>query len=490
MDTPHRPDTDTTRPAPARRKRPRRLVAGLAALLISVLAPATVAPAAVGQTAEDETHTLTVKILDHNGETPCLGCVPAAVDAYNDTWDRDNPHGNTYYRIPGYATSDTATRSVEVVTGVYTLIGNLYKTADHADRTSVTYLIEVEVPVEGDTTVVLDAREAVLMEPPTVPKTDAQVRGHTFTLSKEGSFWDDNSWADYGEYLDGTNYASLKDFDLYITPFPEPTLMRLVLVDNWIMAEPQEMRPDPYDSSGTQLYSDTPAYMYHVPRVYTAGFDAGTLEQPYTSDDFTTVPTHYHSDYDDALIGTISKAFSTHHLGGRAEVVMFRPGKVLQHYLASDEVVWRKSDWIHRDETAQPLRARTYEAFPAAGAGTVQPVQDRHSGPVRVAVSDTDGPYTDLWKSNSQSDPYLTPYVPPGMLRGGEHGERFRPTFCLNDNAGGIRFYSACPNLGTWQMQNADTGQILLPDLTQLVPVFTAREEGDLPPRAAYRCRP
>lgn len=413
-------------------------------------------------------HTLTIEVLDHNGQPPCEGCI-----GYFDVWD-DTPSPAEeaagtrvrprYYNLIGKE-GQPGVYSKVVPPGVYSIFTVLDDLPDGADVTRMDHLIELEVTVEGDTTVTLDAREAVRMDPPEVPHADVQVRAHVFSFCHNQP--PEDVFACYPSFdVSGNEWVSDNGVgrEVYVTPFGS-SKETTYLLDRWILAEPQPLEPVPNMTVNQRMYSPTPDYLYNIAMLYDQGVTAQDLSgRSFTAEDFVAVPASYHADQPGALIGTTWDVRPAGRGTNAESQVFFEPGEVTEYYLASDRLIWQRSDWLRfvpePGMSEASLVMSRADAFLTSEAGTVRETEQRFSAPHQHGMPETASPQ--FWELAGSDDFILWPgtVLPADMSRGGD-GSEFTPPFHHVWNLAQAGLGSATgPNAfdTSWRMWNTDTG--------------------------------
>lgn len=424
-------------------------------------------------------HTLTVDVLDHTGAPACGRCtLPMLV--LQDSFDPAAPIG-----LPEYWLSTSGGRATaEVPPGVYTVLTQVRD----ADRTRLTHLIELEVKVEGDTAITLDAREGVRLIAPEVPRSRVQARTFVHSLCREKPVGGNFCFVGL-DRSGNVDLGTRTPYDVYVTPTGAGELARLYLWERWTLAQPRELEETPHDPT-RHLFSEAPAYVYQVPLLYDEGIPADLGDRDFSRRDFVQVPVRYHADRPETLIVIGTHAHPVYGGAFATPWVTYRPGKVAEYYLADDRFFWLRADWqryVPTPESPQNrIIMRTTDAFPEAEAGSRRPEERRFEGPLIHGVAEASEQYRELIGRDDRFDVPDETVIPATMARGGAENDQFFPPFCVTGNSGLHRY--ACPGAGnafgtTWRMWNEDTGEELDLDTVWFRPAF----DGLAAEKATYR---
>lgn len=486
------------------RSRRGRLTTLLMALLASLVLGVVLLPAGPAVGGEADWPTLTIKVLDHNGQAPCDDCT-FNVSVYQDTYegtgrwvDRERYGMNAMW----FGIQD-GVASGKVPPGTYFLWTYFYDAPTETGSSRLDYLIEVDVVVEDDTEVTLDARDAMLMARPEVPDSEVQVRSRVLSFCHRqvvsGFYACDVSLDSSGNEYAG-KWRTPKD--VYMTPFPASQLQGTYVVDRWILAEPQPLEPvpnqiDPRDTP--RNYSPTPEHMYHVSLLYDQGVSVADLsERTLTADRFTEVPVSYHADKPGTLIRYVERVEAAYGGVVPEPQVFFEPGEVTHHYLADDRLAWALADALYYEpvpdaesesEYHRKLLMTGWDAFPLDEAGTRRKTEHHFSAPHRHGMVDANPRFWEVARNNGFAIETLwpSPRINALMARGGFEGSEFVVPFSHAWNSGvqqrGNIMGTAAFDT-SWRMWNADTGiELVNGDTTDSLPVF----QGLVPSQATYR---
>lgn len=470
-----------------------RLTALLASLLVGLVLLPT-APAAgdhIWNQPHEDWNELTINIIDHNGQLACDGCAET-VNIFEDTSQRGN-NG-----LVGFAVNN-GVASGRVPDGIYSIFATNVYDRPSLDHSRMSTLVELEVVVEDDTTITLDARDAVLMTQPEVPESDVQVRAHVFSLCHEESLIGNQACS---VALDGSGneYSYKSKVDCYITPFPASELKDTYLLERWILAEPQPLEPVP-NLEKQRNYSPTPEYLYNIQLNYEDGVSAADLSDPsertFTAGQFVEVPVHYHADKPGTLIETQEVAKAPY--GGTQAMphIFFEPGKVTTYYLASDRLLWERDDSLYypteRVVRGGPLFMYAFDAFPLDEAGSRRETEHHFQAPHRHGAVEANPRFWEVFRSAGFPlwSVENNAVIPATMIRGGADGNEFlAPAFhAWNSGLHSLGPYDNELFDTSWRMWNTDTGTELNLSREDLrgggsLPMFFGGLE---PGRATYR---
>ncbi|MGW3811472.1 S8 family serine peptidase [Micromonospora sp. NPDC005113] len=397
---------------------------------------------------------VTIKVLDSAGNP----YDPAAVVLIQDTYDSENPLGQPVYFLP----TENGLATAKVPAGSYTLMTNVAE-ADPAtgDVARYSLIMTPGVAIEEDAAFTLDAAKTVPVEQPTVPR-DVAVRSHVGNLKREtpaiagGGFnW---SWQDFT--------ASQNRLTVSVSPSPPPQLGLVTLSDYWLLAQPKPLKAM---SAFPGVYSDTPAYSYHLAFGYPNGIP-DRMKHAVERRDLVEVPTRYHAEDPAAVVNLSELAVPSHfdqylypfpHLA-------IRPGEVTQYYLADGRWFWLRDVqmFTHPEQPNDAsITMNSTDRFLDLQAGARRAVEDWFEAPLHVGAVEIRDEFLDYYQGN----PFYERRSAT-LARGGPDGNEFVPANELVDNASG---HSTSNGRGgvwagdawaTWRMWNAGTGAELEPD--------------------------
>ncbi|MGW1786127.1 S8 family peptidase [Streptomyces sp. NPDC002143] len=403
------------------------------------------------------TRTLTVNVLDSQGAP-----ADALVTAVHNDYDRQNPIGNPAYS----ARTENGVATLVVPEGIYTPAVVLSETASDGSRRS-SVLVKTEADVRSDATVTLDARETVLLDKPATPRP-ADARAHSGSVDIDYPV----TLASYPEpvpvrytvsWMD--HFKTGKASPVYVSPADPGKLTKVRLVDYWILAEPKPLMPM---QSYPDVYSDTPAYSYHLPYVYPNGIPA-ELRRNVTGKDLVAVPNSYHAEVPDSIVA-ISEAVVPRP-GFFFPYLAFKPGDVTQYYLADDRF------WLNRlasltapqaDGSSRGLSFVSGDLFRRSEAGSRRAKERWFEAPLTVGTVDVRHDFLDYYTGE---DGFFTERSAT-LARGGADGDEFVPaTEMLGNSPGqstGLVYGGIGPSngssFGSWRMWNVDAGTELAAD--------------------------
>lgn len=400
-------------------------------------------------------HTLTIEVLDSNGDpigTPAVGDTEVHVD--HDTYDPSAPVGSPSYV---FSTSE-GVASGHLPTGIYTLKAVVREDdLDTGEQLRGSVLVAVDVVVDADMTVTLDARDAVPVQV-SVPR-DVDQRNHQVTLFRQRPSIDPG----HVETLRTDGH----DRPMYVTPAEPSRFGFLALLVTWVLAEPQAVHPlpDPNGKACTRAvnplpfwcYSEAPAYVYNLPFLYDNGIP-GNLHEKVTRRDLVEVPTRFHSDRPDDVY--ILHQFEAHPPFSAFLVVQdyriwIKPGEVTEYFPADDRFTWVRrvssNYWPEVEPLATGVSAQiSSDWFPTAGAGTKRAEESWGQAPLRVGTADVREEFFHAPRGFSR---------PATASRGGVNGNQFIPGYEMMDNTRGHLFSpgGTLPAFASWRMWNLDT---------------------------------
>jgi hypothetical protein len=389
-------------------------------------------------------HRVTIEVLDSTGgRIGTLAASDGQVLLTHDTLDLEI--GGT--AIHRFNTNDGIAIG-HVPAGTYTIMMRVLESnPDTGQDLRSTGIVDLEVNIESDTTITLDARDAVLVETPTVPQR-VQKRNHQVAVGR----------ALAGPI--GTESQLLlggAEFPVFVTPTPPGELAPLRMSVTWTLADPQPLEPLFGDERCPRLpfwcSSETPAYVYNLLFVYENGIP-GNLQEKVSRGDLVEVPTRFHSDYPDALIQQRFQTFlSFTNSPGNGNLVdmWFRPGEVTEYFLADDRITWIRQVEVRRRAEGEPeqvIRLFSDDRFPAAEAGARRAEERWHQAPMRMGMWDV-REETLGWHRQSELRWAVA-------SRGGPDGDLFTVPFQLMGNSRGHG--GDAPTGASWRMWNADTG--------------------------------
>jgi subtilisin family serine protease len=164
----------------------------------------------VGMLKEDERYNLTVKLVDRSGN-PASGWVGFAMAG--DFWPwAEYVDGQKTLRMPR---------------ATYTLTSYMDVQGEKADRSGIAVLVDPEVDLTGPTEVVLDAREARLLETAAPERTEDRQRKVDFGIVDK-----------FGLEIRSAYAVFPTVDDLYVSPTEEMTEGEFVLTTRWRKGEP------------------------------------------------------------------------------------------------------------------------------------------------------------------------------------------------------------------------------------------------------------
>jgi subtilisin family serine protease len=386
-------------------------------------------------------HRVTIEVLDSHGNR--IGSDTAAdrlVRLTHDTLNREI--GGT--SVHSFATSEGVATG-HLPAGTYTIISEARENDPVTGkelRTSVVSKLEVEI--HSDTGLTLDARDAVPVLVTVPRKVDK--RNHRVAVIRE---------------LVGSNglrfifSAGGAEFPVHATPTPPGQLAPFRMYVNWTLAEPQVLQPLFGDERCPRLpfwcYSETPAYIYNLPILHENGIPED-LHAKITREDLVETPTRFHSDYSDALVSQQFESLSPFDGGGAGTDVRiwFRPGIVIEYFLANDLITWIRIARIERRperETAQSFSLFSDDRFPGSEAGARRPEERWQEAPIRMGV----------WDVREETLGWVREVERWAVAsRGGLDGNQFVVPFHIIGNSrghGGDAF-----NAASWRMWNAESG--------------------------------
>jgi subtilisin family serine protease len=392
-------------------------------------------------------HRVTIEVLDSNGDR--VGTTAAGdtfVSLTHDTLDQQ-VGGAAVYR---FGTSEGIAVG-HVPVGTYTAITHVRdENPDTGDWLRGSLLVDVEVDISADTTLILDARDAVPIRVSVPRKADK--RNHSAGLIRElvGA--------------SGTTFSLIAlggRLPMHATPAPPGELSPVGLFVTWTLAEFESLQPLPWDNFGrcptdpVWCYSNTPAYVYNLPILYGNGIP-DDLHKRITRRDLVEVPTRFHSDHADPLITQTFASLVPSTLGVLDGFRMwYRPGAVTEYFLADDRVTWLRTASIERRPEGEPVQTFTLfsdDRFPAAEAGSRRNEERWHEAPVRMGVWDV--------REESLDNTRLIERWATAS-RGGLDGDQFVPPFQVMGNSRGHG--GDATNGASWRMWDADTGTELQP---------------------------
>ncbi|MPZ26148.1 MAG: S8 family serine peptidase [Micromonosporaceae bacterium] len=389
-------------------------------------------------------HRVTIEVLDSHGHRIGSDTVPdKRVSLTHDTLDREVGGTEVY----AFFTSEGIAVG-RVPAGTYTIISEVLEEPEapsEVARTSL--LIEVEVDIAADSTITLDARDAVPITVSVPRKADKRNHGASVIRELAGA----------GGKVFTLNVQGGR-LSMYATPAPPGELAPVSLFVTWTLAEPRAVQPLPWNGAGncprspTLCYSDAPAYVYNLPILYENGIP-DKLHEKIARPDLVEVPAHFHSEPPDALIMQQFESIvplTIGPLGTRAVRMWFRPGGVTEYFLANDHGSWLRTIRIERrpeGEPPQSINMFSDDRFPVAEAGSRRAEERFWQAPLQVGVWDV--------RRESLDNPVLIERS-AAASRNGPAGEWFAVPFQLMGNVrghGGDAFKGA-----SWRMWNADTG--------------------------------
>lgn len=424
---------------------------------------------------------VTVEVLDSNGNRIGTPTAPdRRVTFIHDTFDWETG-GNA---SPVFQTSEGVATG-HVIDGTYTIMTLVEECSPGDDCAGedakdpwarVSGLVALEVEVDGDTSIALDARDTVQVEQPDVPqlvdKRDLNVElvreyagsgGLTATVGVGGSF-----------------------YPVYVTPTPPGELARIGLRGRWLLAEPQPLHPLPWlpdvakercPWDPRRCYSPAPDYIYNVPFAYVNGIP-DQIHQTITRQELVAVPTRYHSDRPDAIIYRQFNPIPA----GQGGVIFhtwayIQPGEVTEQMLADDGYRWRRQVQLAAPDDGSPpdqghfLTQWSQDKFLTIEGGKSRDEERWFEAPIRIGIADMREEYVREVDVGSGG---FTAW--PGGQRGGPDGNQFGVPRRTVDNSRGHLVNMWAPD---WRMWNLDTG-------TELEP--SGRRQFTLPPgEAIYR---
>jgi hypothetical protein len=410
-------------------------------------------------------HRVTIEVLDSHGNRIGTDTAPDQVVRLTHDTLNWNIGGTSVHRL---STSDGIATG-HVPAGTYTIITDVLEREPDADTNEWvrgSQLVEVELDIETDVALTLDAREALPIQISVPRETD--VRNHDVAVIRALAGSGGLTFTRGGV---GFNHPA------YATPAPPAKLAPLRLFVNWRLAEPQPLQSIPWDQRCPRLpftcYSEAPAYVYNLPILYENGIP-DNLHEKITRGDLVEVPTRFHSDHPDALIQSqLQGVLPDSNAGFFTDVrLWFRPGTVTEYYRVDDRISWIRNVRLERrpeGEPAQSVDLFSVDRFPADEAGARRDEERWHEAPMRIGVWDVrteafDNPRQDqkLWAAAS---------------RGGREGDLFTVPFQLMGNTRGHG--ADATNGASWRMWNIDTGT----ELESIDSLFFPLE----PWEAAYR---
>lgn len=393
-----------------------------------------------------------IEVLDFNGRR--IGTETAGenfVWLVHDTFDPE-AGGNSLYQLRTSGGAVTA----HVPAGIYTVMSRVTETEPGAGTLPPplreALLVEVEISINTDTILTLDARDAVQLEV-SVPRK-AEKRNHAPGIVRELSTTGGPGWLTVP--IGGSRNPT------YVTPAPAARLAALWLVVSWTLAEPKPWQPV-FESPLCPgfpffCFSETPSYVYNLLFLYENGIPKN-LHERVKHRDLVAVPTRFHSEYSDALIQHQFDALVPHTsqqvAGGSAVRLWFKPGKVTEYFLADDRVSWhRRADIVRRPEGQGTFRANLVSSdwFPAAEAGARRDEERWFEAPWRMGVAD--------FREEHLTNPIDELMFAAGV-RGGTDNHLFVPGFYAMDNTRG--HMAIAIGHASWRMWNRDTGVELEP---------------------------
>lgn len=399
-------------------------------------------------------HVVKIEVLDSQGDlvgTP--GVDDTRVHLDHDTYDPDNPVGNLDYRFS--TTGGIATGHLP--SGTYSL-----KTVVEEDdpvtgeRIRGNVLVAVDVVIDADTTITLDARDAVPVRV-SVPR-EAEQRNHMVSLVRQR--------LNIHPEATTTLRAGGANRPMYVTPTPPSEFGFLALVVNWVLAEPQPVHPLPWSSLCTDprfqlpfwCYSEAPAYAYNLPFVYKNGIP-DDLHERVTRHDLVEVPTQFHSDQsDDVFVLHQFESFTAFPCGfgcgGTQTAMWIKPGKVVEYFLADDSLTWTRHAFPHhrpQESSAGLAGGISSDWFPTAEAGTKRAEEHWGEAPLRIGAVDI---REDFFHAPNTFERLAT------ASRGGVNGNQFIPGYQVMDNTRGhhVDVVSSYPSFASWRMWNLNNG--------------------------------
>lgn len=399
-------------------------------------------------------HEITIAALDREGKPACDECV-GLFYLWHDSWS-DTRLGNALYMMQPVDGAATA----HVPTGTYSVIATIWQEETDADDAQLTWLTELDVTIDGDTEIVLDGRDTVPLEPPSVPDKETQVRSAPHSLCHET--WSGRNWCGFAADSSGNQFVNSMSFDVYMTPTPRPKLKETYLWARWVLAEPQELQPMRNQSGDPEYYSAAPDYLYQLAFRYDEGIPDG-FERKLTRRDLVRVPVHYHADQRGTLIATARHARPPTSGLFTVPWVYHEPGKVTEYYLADDQFVWWRTDWQRYvpgpDSPEDRLIMVERDAFPRSAGGTRRELEQRYQAPFGHGVVESRPQYWEVFEGGSFSeDPAAV--LPAAMTRGSsaETVDQFLPPSCFMDNGMPHRYACDGRTATSWRMWNHDTG--------------------------------
>ncbi|MGH8793718.1 MAG: S8 family peptidase [Stackebrandtia sp.] len=395
---------------------------------------------AVGVGMVDE-HEISVDVVDSEGGPSKFDWIVVLI---NDSYDPANPIGESSYVL----NTSEGSASGSAPAGTYTALTAVYEgDFDNWDLSRVSILTAVEVEVDSDTEITLDARDAVKTEASTPKRTDTRV--HWVSVNREYANLD----SVYSMFEDaGTKHP------IYVSPAPAGKLGYLSLLDMWTLAEPKELKP--LENNNSIMYSDLPAYTYHLPLYYPNGIP-DTLRREVDAGELTEVPTWLHVDNSKAVYERSWVA----HPANPSLVVTGRhyvtPGASAEYLLADDQLTWtRASTQLYYPQVGKRYYQIqwSWDRYLDSEAGEKRPAEHWFQAPA------LHGGAVDLREEMIGNPPGIT--AAAAFARGGAGGDEFVPGFHTMDNTRG---HYMTPNgqsdlWSTWRMWNADTDQELTAD--------------------------
>ncbi len=397
---------------------------------------------------------VTIKVLDSAGNPydPTVG-----VWLSHDTYDADNPLGQDTYVLG----TENGVATAKVPAGTYTLmtgVGDIDPATGTVARNS--FIMKADVKIAADSTFTLDSRETVPVKRPITPR-DVAVRGHVGALTHQsphgGGFV--FVWADF--------VASGAPLPIFVSPSSPAQLGTVSLSDFWVLAQPKPLKMNDLGF----VYSDAPAYIYRLAFGYPNGIP-DDIRHTVKRRDLVEVPSYYHSENSDAIIGISEYALPSHiHQGSFIHHLMWiRPGEVTEYRLADSRWFWPRHTVMLAKVPDQPLGfsnifMRSGDRFMDSEAGARRHEEHWFEAPLHVGAADVQDGFLDYYADN----PFGATRSAT-MARGGPDGNEFVTAQDLLDNSLG---HSAGESHGgnwlgdawaSWRMWNADTGTELEPD--------------------------